>query len=410
MDKKSSNTVLISYLSLFERRVDRNKHPTYSINHFNNETDNRSAELVKVDLSDWSVSVISEHWLESYRKSEFLDFCLYREKVSGELMLACALSSRDKNRGCLVISGNVSRLDDLCLHYTFTAEDVELIRSISAGPVKETDDDYLIIGTRKNGNLYVLSQDGLCELIDSARYGAQTTNIREALAAVLNKNGRAFVIATISRSDDPSMKWRSTPGNIISFMFDNGAWQQHVIDSFEGITHSRMLYIGSSDVAQTSSFQLYSASVGIYDYSKSKIIVPSNLYCYTLINNQWYRNKIDTFEEAIKARAIAVGDVLGIKTNQIIVGTRNPSANGSTYLFLYYKLYDDQWTRLVIDRSCEMGFHCVEIVESDYGKYIIASDDQRGQIKKYWFNGDKFLSDTIIDMPNSIFVTKILGI
>jgi hypothetical protein len=79
-------------------------------------------------------------------------------------------------------------------------------------------------------------------------------------------------------------------------------------------------------------------------------------------------------------------------------------------LFIYRFDHGTQaWERETLDTSGPLGFHCVAIadVDGDGRMEVVASDDERGLIKRYKKVGDSWQRDIVYEANGPIFCLAI---
>ncbi len=286
---------------------------------------------------------------------------------------------------------------------------VDLIRSIALGDIDKDGADEIVLGTRPNGAVYILDSGPAgyaAKIIDRDQYGVGTTNTREVSVADVDGDGALEILVATARAS--AENWHATPGAI--FLYRNAAsrWDKTLIDDHRGQTHTRMVAV--ADVRNDGINRIVSSAVGVVQPDSGRIDPLPELRIYTLSTVSGVRpacEPIDTFENMIKSRSFAAGDVDGDGRVALVVGTRALGGAGldTTCLFIYRFDPDTQvWNRETLDTSGPLGFHCVAIgdVDGDGRCEILASDDGRGQIKLYKKLNNRWEREVIYDTNGGV--------
>ncbi len=287
---------------------------------------------------------------------------------------------------------------------------VDFIRSISFGDIDGDGCDEIVVGTRPNGAIVLLSRGPsgyTTELIDTQQQGANNSNIREVVFGDIGNTGQLDIYAASARVNEP-VKWDRVPGFIFRYRKSGNRWKRSVIEDHDGMTHTRMLRIGNIHGVE----QAVSCAVGVHDQENQCIDPKPVLQMHMLKPDGTVKREIvGVLEDAIKSRALVIGDIDGDGENELIIGTRAIDVGdyGKTYLYVYkYDKGASAWTRQTLDTSEPLGFHCVTLadLDGDGRLAIIASDDGKGMIKAYRFRDGVWHSEVILSRPNFIFVNS----
>lgn len=288
---------------------------------------------------------------------------------------------------------------------------VDLVRSIAVDDLDADGTDEIVVGSRPNGAVVVLDReaDGYAiTTVDRDQYGAGTTNTREVAIADVDGDGVAEILVATARAG--AENWHATPGAIYLYKRSANGWKRVLIDDHGGRTHTRMVAV--ADVKNDGVARIIGSAVGVVEPESGRVVGEPELRLYTLHGEQAVREPIGILENMIKSRSFAAGDIDGTGRNALVVGTRAPGLAGRDKTCLYAYRFDDRsgtWEQEALDHSGAFGFHCVAIadVDGDGQLEIIASDEERGEIKLYQREGTGWRKDVIYAAEGPIFCTAL---
>ena len=288
---------------------------------------------------------------------------------------------------------------------------VDFVRSIALGDLDRDGVDEIVVGTRPNGAVLVLDRAPAgytVATIDRDQYGSGTTNTREVAVADVDHDGALEILVATARASPEN--WLATPGAIFLYRRSPEGWRRILIDDHGARTHSRMVAV--ADLKGNGVNCIVSSAVGVLHPESGRIDPEPELRMHTVTGSRPTGEPIGTLENMIKSRSFAAGDIDHDGRTALVVGTRALGVAGLERSCLYVFRFDfgtQAWERETLDTSGQLGFHCVTIadVDGDGRAEIVASDDERGQIKLYKRQGDGWQRKTLHAANGPILCTAI---
>jgi hypothetical protein len=261
---------------------------------------------------------------------------------------------------------------------------LNFIRSVSIGDVDQDGKQEIVLASRPNGRVAYFRNDGGTyseHLLEENTYGAGTTNAREVLVTDSDGDGRNEVLVATARTD--AEKWAFTPGALLQFKHQDGAFVRTVISDFDGQTHSRMIRFGR--VGRTAQPALVVNEVGVFHSDTKVIDPPTRMVLLRNAAGSWHKEHVADIEGAVKSRGFALGDVDHDGENELVAGTRAVEMSDPSHLYVFKQSADGTWSSNIIESSGAMGYHLVETadIDGDGADEILASDDSKGLLKTY---------------------------
>jgi hypothetical protein len=288
---------------------------------------------------------------------------------------------------------------------------VNFVRSIALGDLDQDGLDEIVVGTRPSGAVFVLDSKATSyavTIVDRDQYGIGTTNTREVVVADVDSDGALEILVATARVSPEN--WHATPGAIFLHRRSPAGWDRTLIDDHGGRTHTRMVAV--ADLKDDGVNRIVSCAVGVVSPESGCTDPEPELRAYTLVGGRAVCEPIGTLENMIKSRSFAAGDVDHNGRTALVVGTRALGVAGLETTCLYIFRFDHStqaWERETLDTSGQLGFHCVIVadVDGDGLAEIVASDDERGQIKLYKREGDGWQRKTLHAANGPILCTAI---
>jgi hypothetical protein len=301
--------------------------------------------------------------------------------------------------------------------------EISFVRCIATGDLDGDGRDEILLGTRPNGCVLLLSLDGSAwrrTVLERAAYGAGTTNVREVCLARLPGLAGQQALAAVARASPRPRdagkdlaQWERTPGCLCLYQGLPDAPRRSVLDDHGGRTHARALL--AADLDADGYDELVSVPVGVLAWPDHRMeFLPEVVFtrCEASLEGEARTRRQASFPiaDAIKARGLDAGDIGGDGAMNLFLGTRNLPGGSSRLLSIGLDKSLQPIGSEVLAESGPLGFHCVKLgdFDGDGTPEIVASDDGQGRILELRRSGSLWQQRVLLDAGARIFVTGLV--
>ena len=266
------------------------------------------------------------------------------------------------------------------------------VRDVEIGDVDNDNKNDIVAITHEKGVMGIFSFKNnewiKRELMDKF---SEITYVHEVEIGDVDNDGLNEIFTTPT---DPNVELgEKQPGIISMFKWDGNKFNRFQVDHFDD-AHSKEIVIG--DVDNDNRLELIASIDGLNNprtYLKIKK--------YEWINNELKGEIIWEFDNELKSRTMAVGDINNDGKNELLIGT---SSSGLVYL--YFK--NNKWFKESIDKDLP-NIHSVAIgdVDKDGLNDVIGASDDLSIVNMYRLKDSKWEKINLIQLPEDYWIWAI---
>ncbi|GJM25818.1 MAG: hypothetical protein DHS20C16_22330 [Phycisphaerae bacterium] len=331
----------------------------------------------------WVESQLTDAHSHVFHKAQFVDDLPFDGRlvtIAGSQPRLCAWSKAGPDWTCEVLwnpkfGGRQDRL-----------------RDFEIGDVHGNGKDAIAIGTHDQGVVAVLSRIGEqwnAQEIDRA----PRTFVHEIELGDTDGDGQLEIFATPSQPNQATLA--SQPGRIVQYQFEGTKVFKRTIADLK-TTHCKEIL--AVDVDQDGKDELVAAIEARTEIlgGKTEVVEPIQIVLFRAVEGEFAAETLATIPDQM-CRVLCKGDIDGDGRTDIIATAMKSG------IWWLQQADGGKWERKLIDRNSSGIEHAATLHDFD-GKgrdSIFVVSEREGELRKYSYDGSKFLKTTITKTPKN---------